>query len=80
MGNVKKEAVLQDGEVLKKTGLNRSHDLSIEEVKSSRQFAHFKDEHVLEIIKTIKRFSEIVYDFYKKSKGKPACDSEIESE
>lgn len=80
MGNVKEEAVLLDGKVLEKTGLNRCHDLSIEEVKSCYQFAHFRDKDILEIIKTIKRFSVIVYDFNQKSKRKLANDSGIESE
>ena len=40
--------------------LTRLHDLTIDEVKSIPMFAHFTDDQAIEVIRTIKRFTEIV--------------------
>jgi hypothetical protein len=44
----------------------QSHDLSIEEVKACSIFAHMTDEDAEEIVKTLKIFTKIAYDVYKK--------------
>lgn len=46
--------------------LGRSHDITIEEVKSFPMFAHFSDEQAAEVVRTVKRFAEIIcYDYLK---------------
>ncbi|RZK39507.1 MAG: hypothetical protein EOO90_18555 [Pedobacter sp.] len=55
----------------KKPDLNRSHDLTIEEVKSFPMFAHFSEDQANEVIETVKRFSEIVfYDYFNNNMDK----------
>ena len=52
------------------TNHNRKHDLTIEEVKSCPWFATFTDEQSLEVIRTIKELTKIVYYAYQKEKDK----------
>ena len=44
----------------------RIHDLTIEEVRACPTFQHFTDSQVQQVIETIKLFTKIAYDFYKK--------------
>lgn len=46
----------------------REHDITIEEVKACAIFAHFTDEEAREVIRTLKQFTEITYNFYQKKK------------
>ena len=46
----------------------RKHDITIEEVKACAMFAHFTDEEASEVIRTLKQFTEITYNFYQKKK------------
>ena len=46
---------------------SRAHDLTIAEVRACPAFAHFTDEEIKEAIETLKAFSKIVFDYYKKS-------------
>jgi len=45
---------------------SRCHDLTIEEVKACPTFAHFTDEQAMELIETLKLFTKIAFDSYKK--------------
>lgn len=49
--------------------LYRGHYLTIEEVKSCQIFSNLTDEQALEVIRTFKDFTEIVYDYYFRMKG-----------
>jgi hypothetical protein len=49
---------------------NRTHDLTIEEVKAITAFQHFTDQEAAEVIEMIKVFTKIVCDFYKKDQAK----------
>ncbi|QEM12980.1 hypothetical protein [Mucilaginibacter rubeus] len=44
----------------------RQHDLTIEEVKACAVFEHLTDEQAKEVIATLKTFTKIVYDYFKK--------------
>lgn len=48
----------------------REHDITIEEVKACAMFANFTDEEAREVIRTLKQFTEITYNFYQKKKKK----------
>ena len=48
---------------------NRSHDITIDEVKSFPMFTHFSDAQASEVVQTIKRFTEIVFYDHLKSKN-----------
>jgi hypothetical protein len=50
----------------------RYHDLTVEEVRACDLFRHISDEEAEEVIRTLKIFAKIAYDFYKKpaQKGK----------
>jgi hypothetical protein len=48
----------------------RTNDLTIEEVKAIAAFQHVTDQEAEEVIETIKLFTKIVYDFYKKDQDK----------
>ncbi len=50
------------------TDHNRRHDLTIEEVRSCPWFATFTDEQIVEVIRTIKELTKIVYYAYLKEK------------
>lgn len=45
----------------------RENDLTIEELRSYPAFCHFTEEQLAEIIATIKKFTQIIYDFYRKN-------------
>lgn len=45
----------------------RTNDITIEEVKACSIFAHLTDEEALEVIETLKLFTKIAYDVYKKT-------------
>jgi hypothetical protein len=49
---------------------SRTHDVTIEEVRSCRMFAHLTDEQACEVIETIKKFTHIVYNYYQKGREK----------
>jgi hypothetical protein len=49
---------------------SRSHDLTIEEVKACSVFQHLTDDEAKEAIETLKLFTKIAYDFYKKEAKK----------
>jgi hypothetical protein len=53
---------------LKNIDHTREHDITIEEVKACPMFAHFTDEEAREVIRTLKQFTEITYNFYQKKK------------
>lgn len=46
----------------------REHDITIEEVKACAMFAHFTDEEAREVIRTLKQFTVIVFNFYQKKR------------
>jgi hypothetical protein len=48
----------------------RRHDLTIDEVRSCPWFANFTDEQALEVIRTFKEFTVIMYHYYRKEKQK----------
>jgi flagellar motor switch protein FliG len=48
----------------------RDHDLTIEEVKACAIFKHLSDAEAEEVIATLKTFTKIVYDCYKKEQQK----------
>lgn len=48
----------------------RNHDLTIEEIKACPLFAHFTDQQAQEVIETLKQFTKIAYDLYKKDNEK----------
>lgn len=54
-------------DTLKGIDRTRYDDLTIKEIKSCPSFAHFTDEQANEVIETLKTFTKIVYDCYKKS-------------
>lgn len=53
---------------------NRTHDITIEEVKACPMFAHLTDEEAREVVETLKQFTVIVYNFYQKNKTKTLSD------
>lgn len=55
---------------LKITDFNRMHDLTAEEVRLCPLFAHFTDEQAKEVIDTIKQFTLIVCDSYRRKSEK----------
>ncbi|SFH38045.1 hypothetical protein [Pedobacter insulae] len=54
----------------KKTSNKRMHDVTIDEIRACDEFSHLSDAESLEVIKTLKELTVIVYNFYKKSKQK----------
>jgi len=52
---------------LKNNEHTRHHDITIEEVKACSIFSHLTDQEAQEVVETIKLFTKIVYDFYKKT-------------
>ena len=52
----------------------REHDITIEEVKACAMFAHFTDEEAMEVIRALKQFTEISYNFYQKKKANTLSD------
>lgn len=46
------------------------HDVTIDEIRACDEFSHLSDAESLEVIKTLKELTVIVYNFYKKSKQK----------
>lgn len=54
-------------EKINELDLGRSRDITVEEVKSFQMFAHFSDEQAAEVVRTIKRFAEIVCHDYLKN-------------
>ena len=55
---------MQDHDSLK---VNRLNDLTIDEVRALGMFKHFSDAEAQEVIRTLKRFSEIIVeDHFKK--------------
>jgi hypothetical protein len=48
----------------------RRHDLTIDEVRSCPWFGDFTDEQALEVIRTLKEFTLIIYRQYRKEKRK----------
>lgn len=44
----------------------RQHDITIEEVKACAVFEDLTDEQAKEVIATLKIFTKIVYDYFKK--------------
>lgn len=55
---------------INKENITRKHDLTVEEIKSYPMFARFTDEQAAEVIATIKKFVEIVLEYYKKEQEK----------
>jgi len=49
---------------------SREDDLTVEELRAYPMFAHFSDEQALEAIDTIRRFTEIAYEFYQRNRGR----------
>jgi hypothetical protein len=45
---------------------SRTHDITIGEVKACLLFAHLTDSEAKDIVETLKLFTKIAYDFYKK--------------
>jgi hypothetical protein len=54
--------------------LNRSNDITIDEVKSFPMFAHFSDEEAAEVVRTIKRFTEIICHDYLRNNNDEKLD------
>ncbi len=77
MEKVKGVTVLKGGAVWVKTGNQRCHDITEEEVRSCRQFEKCGEKDVQQIIKTIKRFALIAYDCYQKAKARQDQDATI---
>jgi hypothetical protein len=48
----------------------RDHDLTIEEIKACAMFKHLSDAEAEKVIATLKTFTKIVYDYYKKEQEK----------
>jgi len=48
-----------------KIDCSRTSDLTIEEIKACSLFSHLTDQEAEEVIRTLKIFTKIVYDFYK---------------
>jgi len=48
----------------------RTHDITIEEVRCCPMFADLSDEEAQEVIETLKLFTNIAYDYYKKDHKK----------
>jgi Uri superfamily endonuclease len=44
----------------------RQHDLTVEEVKACAVFEHLTEEQAKEVIATLKTFTKIMYDYFKK--------------
>ena len=55
---------------INRENITRKHDLTVEEIKSYPMFAYFTDEQAAEVVATIKKFVEIVLEYYKKEQGK----------
>ena len=56
-------------ENIEELNLTRLNDLSIQEIKAAQMFKHFSDKEAEEVIRTLKRFSEIIVDdHFKKEK------------
>jgi hypothetical protein len=55
-------------EHINKEDITRKRDLTAEEVKSHPMFSHFTDEQAAEVATTIKKFVEIVLEYYKKER------------
>ncbi len=45
---------------------NRTHDLTIGEIKGCPMFSACTDEEALEVIETLKKLTTIAYDYYQK--------------
>ena len=50
-------------EILKDLDITRVEDLTIEEIRACAEFNHLSDRELLEVIETIKQFTEIVYNY-----------------
>lgn len=47
---------------------NREKELTIKELRVYPLFARFSDEQALEVIDTIRRFTEITFEFYQRNR------------
>lgn len=47
-------------------GYDRQKDITIEEVKACGVFAHFSDEEAQQVVDALRRFTEVVFDCYKR--------------
>lgn len=59
--------------------ITRTHDLTIDEIKSVSMFAHFTDEQGTEAVRTLKAFIEIALDAHLREKAaeKNSCPPPI---
>ena len=53
--------------IVNKSYLNRTEDLSVEELKSVSCFQHLSDEELQEALITIKTFTQITYEIFSRT-------------
>ena len=53
--------------IVNKNYLNRTDDLSIEELKSVSCFQHLSEEELQEDVTTIKKFTQITYEIFSRT-------------
>lgn len=50
--------------IVNKNYVNRMEDISIEEIKSVSCFKQLSDDELLEVVRTIKQFTQITYEIF----------------
>ncbi len=64
---MKKETFVM-GKEIKLDSLERTEDISVEDVRSLDTFKEWDEERILELIRTLKTFSTVVYNSWSKGK------------
>ena len=53
--------------IVNKSYLNRTEDLSVEELKSVCCFQHLSDDELQEVLVTIKKFTQLTYEIFSRT-------------
>jgi hypothetical protein len=53
--------------IVNKSYLNRTEDLSVEEIKAASCFQHLSEEELQELLITIKTFTQITYEIFSRA-------------
>jgi hypothetical protein len=57
--------------IVKTDNQNRTEDITIEEIKQLEYFKHLNDEELENIIVTIKKYTQIVYEVFMQNENRP---------
>jgi hypothetical protein len=56
--------------IIKTDNQNRTEDITIEEIKQLEYFKHLKDEELENVIVTIKKYTQIVYEVFMQNENR----------